>query len=328
MRFLYCGLLHLVMCVFVAALNNQNVEQTGPAPELRSEVLKHLYGGELGAWKTRGAYERLFDDAGPAGLEDLEQDVDTSIALQAAWERYRKITKRATPIEGRPDWVFDQSAVEDFLRVAAQRLQDEPPAWWVALLKAGETIPEKHIDLFDQYGEIPAALFPDTPTVEVKGAEVLFKLGRADRSIMAHKEELDQIHFFPEVGDISDIQAVALSGDKLSFVARPSIAGVPFRMVCVGSRTGRSLWEATVWAARRGIIFGSPEPGPVEIHQQDNTVIVYGCGAHAMYAEGFDVKTGSCRFRFCTSCWGLCQLGYEPHEMGHPATSAIAATGP
>jgi hypothetical protein len=30
---------------------------------------------------------------------------------------------------------------------------------------------------------------------------------------------------------------------------------------------------------------------------------VYGCDSHGMYAEGFDAKTGKCRFRFCTCYW-------------------------
>lgn len=326
MRFLYCGLLHLVMCVFVAAPGDQGGEHTEPAPELRSDVLKHLYGGELGAWKTRDAYERLFADRGPASLEELEQDADTSISLQAAWERHRKVTKRAPPLQGRPDWVFDQPAIEEFLRVAAKRLRDQPPAWWATLLKGGESIPEKHIDLFDKYGEIPDSLLPSSPNVETHGEEVVLTSGNDSSKIRAHKEELDQIHFFLNGCNFNDIPAVALSGEKLSFVARPTIAGVPFRMVCVGSRTGRSLWEATVWAARRSIIFGPARPGPVEIHQQDNTVIVYGSGAHAMYAEGFDVKTGTCRFRFCTSGWGLCRLGHDPQRPEQHASTAIAAS--
>lgn len=326
MRFLFCSLLILAVSALVAARTSRDDERAERAAELRSDVLRHLYGGELGAWKTRDAYERLFDDAGPTGLKDLEQDADTSIALQAAWERHRKIAKRATPVEGRPDWVFDQSAIEGFLRVATQRLQDEPPAWWAALLKHGETIPEKHIDIFDQYGEIPGLLFPESPIVETDGTEVLLKLEGEDQTIRAHKEELDWIHFFPEGDSFSDTPAVALSGDKLSFIARPSIAGVPFRMVCVGSRTGRSLWEATIWAARRSIIIGPASPGPVEIHQQEGTVIVYGCGTHAMYAEGFDATTGTCRFRFCTSGWGICRLGHDPESLDGPVTTAIAAS--
>jgi hypothetical protein len=86
-------------------------------------------------------------------------------------------------------------------------------------------------------------------------------------------------------------------------MARPVSPGYPFKIIGVDSKTGKKLWTATVWASRRGPSSGPAGVNPVEIRRQGDTVIVYGCESHGMYAEGFDAKTGKCRFRFCTCYW-------------------------
>ena len=69
------------------------------------------------------------------------------------------------------------------------------------------------------------------------------------------------------------------------------------------SKTGKKQWTRTAWAARRGAASGPEGGSQIEIRRHGDTVIVYGCESHGMYAEGFEARTGKCQFRFCTCYW-------------------------
>jgi len=58
------------------------------------------------------AYKALFEKLGLGRLSALMKDEDTSIALQAAWEHYKKVVKRRVPLEARTDWILDRDKLK------------------------------------------------------------------------------------------------------------------------------------------------------------------------------------------------------------------------
>ena len=153
MRPLLFGSLLLVAFVPAAARDDKEAERI---KSLRKDVLKDLFADEDNSEAVAGAYKKFFTHVGLAGLTKLADDDDTSIALQAAWELYRKPVKRDPLIRSRTDWVFDKKPIEEFLKFASKRLKSEPPAWWGATLLKGEVFPEEH-HAFDIEGPLPTA---------------------------------------------------------------------------------------------------------------------------------------------------------------------------
>ena len=286
----------LVGCLLLVA----TLPATAPADDkeaekvkaMRNEVLKDLFASEDKSAAVAGAYKKLCTHVGLAGLKKLAEDEDISIALQAAWELHRKPVKRNPPIPGRTDWVFDKKPMEEFLGFAAKRLKAEPPAWWGATLLKRDVFPGQHHAFIDNEGPPPPAA-----RVKVEKDDVVITAGK--QSIKIPKAEFDKAAGELDIGT----PPVILGGAELSVVARPVFRGYPFEVIAVDSKTGKKLWAATVWAARRGFSSGPAEVNPVEIRRQGDTVVVYGCESHGMYAEGFDAKTGKCQFRFCTCYW-------------------------
>jgi hypothetical protein len=178
----------------------------------------------------------------------LAEDADTSIALQAAWELHRKPVKRHPPIPRRTDWVFDKQPMEECLRFVAKRLKAQPPAWWAATLLKGDVFPNQHHAFIDLEDDLPAAA-----KVEVGNEKVTVKSGK--QSITLPKEVYDKSVSSPDIGT----PPVALLGAGQSFIARPWARGYPFEVIGLDSRTGRKLWTALVWAARRGVHRETPK---------------------------------------------------------------------
>jgi hypothetical protein len=259
---------------------------------MRNVVLKDLFASEDKSAEVAGAYKRLFTHVGLAGLKKVAEDEDTSIALQAAWELHRKSVKRDPPVLDRTDWVFDKKSMEEFLKFVAKRLKAKPPAWWGATLLKGDVFPGQHHAFIDNEGPLPPAA-----TVKVEKDHVAITSGK--QSVKIPKADFDKAAGDLDIGT----SPVIMCGAELSFIARPVFRGYPFEVIGVDFKTGKKSWGATVWAARRGFSSGPAGVNPVEIRRQGDTVIVYGCESHGMYAEGFDAKTGKCQFRFCTCYW-------------------------
>ncbi|HKA06093.1 MAG TPA: hypothetical protein VKD71_02465 [Gemmataceae bacterium] len=289
MRLRLLGLLFLMAAVPAAADDNKEADAVRA---LRAAVLKDLCAKEDKSKSVAAAYKQLFTHVGLTGLKKLADDEDISIALQASWELHRKAVKRDPPIVGRTDWVFDPKPMAEFLRIAYKRMKEEPPVWWLTALLQGDAWPDSHHAFIDLGKDLPAA-----PKVEVGKDEVTITTG--SKSFKLAKTDYDKAEPF---GDSENPPAV-LWGADLSVVARPGFRGYPFEAVGVETTSARRLWTANVWAARRGVSTGPPGTSPVELRRRGDTVIVYGCESHGLYAEGFDVKTGECQLRFCTCYW-------------------------
>ena len=289
MRQVLIGAVLLALSLVAVARDDRDADRV---KALKKDLLRDLLAEEDKSAAVAGAYKKLFAHVGLAGLPQLVKDEDTSIAIQAAWELYRKAVKRDPPIRNRADWVFDKKPMEEFLEVLGKRLKSDLPGWFGATLLKGDVFPRQHHAFID-IEEPP----PSTATVKVEKDQVVITAGKHDVRMPKADFEKDADEL-----DIGTAPVVLCEAER-SFIARPVFRGYPFKLIGVDSKTGKKLWVATVWAARRGDSSGLGGVNPVEIRRQGDTVIVYGCESHGMYAEGFDAKTGKCRFRFCTCYW-------------------------
>jgi hypothetical protein len=290
MRLRFLGLLVIAACAPVLAREDKEAERV---EVLRKEVLKDLCADDPDKSEAvAGAYKKLFTHIGLAGLPKLAEDEDTSLALQAAWEVHRKAVKRNPPIRNRTDWAFDPKPMEEFLKIAAKRFKAEPPAWWSNTLLKGEVFPDRHHAFID-IKEPPAA----ATTVKAEKEDVVITSGK--QSVRMSKAEFEKDADEFDIG----ITPVVLCEADLTFLARPGFRSYPFKLIGVDSTTGKRLWAATVWGARRGFSSGPAGACPVEIRRKGEMILVFGCESHGIYAEGFDAKTGKCQFRFCSCYW-------------------------
>jgi hypothetical protein len=285
MRAILFGCVLLIACLRAAAQDDRDLDL---GEVLRAKVLDNLFSEDDKSQVVADAYEQLFTLAGPAGLRELANDKDPSIALQAAWELHKKAVTRDPEIPGRTDWVFDKELLKGFLKDLAKHLKCEPPKWWSTTLINGEEFPGRHHAFVTR--EEPE---PSTATMSPDGEDYVVTSGKL--SVRMPKALLRHGQF--------DHPPVFLCGADKSFVARPQSRGYPFEVTGVESKTGKRLWTATVWAARRGFSSGPDNVCPIEIRRMEDQVLVFGCESHGIYAEGFDAQTGKCQFRFCSCYW-------------------------
>ena len=272
-------------------IDPKDLEKSEKVNTLRNVIVNAQIGDSKNRHQVSGAFKELFTYLGLEGLKELTRDEDTSIALQAAWETHKKPVKRDPAIAGRTDWVFDEKSMLEFLDFFADRVQAEPPEWWRDTLIHGEVFPGDHHAFVYFNRNLPPAV-----KVEVENDEVLITAG-------LDSIELSKAAYNRTVAIRAKAEARAEHwGNELSFFAPPS--GYPFETIGVETQTGKKLWTASVWAANEPRpMAGRPWPVAVDIRRQGDMVIVYGYAFFGMFAEGFDVKTGECQFRFCTCYW-------------------------
>src|SRR6202035_5410748 len=72
----------------------------------------------------------LFRKVGQMSLKDLMEDSNTGIALQGAWEYYKKRTKRPEPIRNRSEFIYEKAELGKFAAALKGRTNAPIPDWW------------------------------------------------------------------------------------------------------------------------------------------------------------------------------------------------------
>jgi hypothetical protein len=269
----------LVMSRCAEAGDNKTLEA------LRQGVIEAESGEEAGV-----AYEKLFVHAGRKGMRRLMSDNNTGIALQAAWEIYKKDIQRPKPIVGRSDRVIDKKSVDEFLGFYSKRTGATIPKWWRNTIRVADVIPNAHCVFFDREQPKEAKT-----TVEVQAANVLITVGNQRLVISRAVNPV-------EYERLATRYLTALYGAEQSFVAH-NLTSYPYSFFCIDSPTGKVRWSQDVWAVRRGFSSGLLPEHHASFQLHDDMVIIYGAETHGMYVEAFDRATGECRYRFCSCYW-------------------------
>jgi hypothetical protein len=267
--------------------------------DLRQKVLSARSAEDKG-----NAYKVLFAAAAPTGIRDMCKDQDLSISLHSGWEHYKKVINRPMSLPNRSDAVFDRESISQFTKFAEDRLDVALPNWWREAILNGEVFPGRHHAFLDR--TMPKLRFvKDVGVFVADGIELAVS---DDEVVMRTKDKSVK---FP-VSLIPDDQGMLFTttlGEQNWYIARYPEKGYPFLLRSMGRKDGKAVWTAHVWAVRRGASTGVGSHR-VEILERKDSVYVFGRESHGMYLEGFDKRSGNCRFRFCTSYWGSPSEGW------------------
>lgn len=259
------------------------------------------------------AYRALFEKVGRAGLPELTKSKDTSLALQASWELHKKITQRLEKgLNGGHD-TYESDEVKKFLTVLKERTKASVPEWWQKSIMSLEVQVYRgrgwsHLVDIQQYHDKKAFQPPGMKEAKLKGWSILIRDGAAltlDGEAFCYKADHLTLQlpkdflFWPR-----EAVADAISDKVVCLAPYMTCGGFGFTIAGFEPKNSKCLWEAKSWATGRRDIGGPSAGHRVELVVSNDTVFVFGAELWGMYAEGFDLTTGKCRFRFCTSYWG------------------------
>ena len=234
------------------------------------------------------AYQDYFTTLGREKLEDLLEDPNCGIALQAAWEVNYTVVKRDPPIHGRSEWVLDENSVAHFLDFADSRLKVPISKWWRSSVRGVDVFPGQHHTFELGYTK------RNEYTLEEFGCD--FAFSNTNVKIKTLEELRSSIREFnPHVTMVSD--------NSRAFIVLYGERAYLYSIFAIDLSSGKILWQSKVWACRTGFSGGPADFGHnVYMQLVDNIVVIFGVESSA-YIEAFDVDSGEAKFRFCTSYW-------------------------
>jgi hypothetical protein len=244
---------------------------------------------------AREAYKALFRQVTPEEIRRLKVDEHDSIALRAAWEEVRLTLPQ-----------YEQSALihpdrrilQSFLGFLQGRLRLCPPKWWEELLLDCRAYDRSSISFSFFKPELTQVPSPDL-VIPIKGpdvSQVAEALGITERVPRPFPGSMQDLRQGPRLS-----QSECRVHDKRYVADQDSSFCTPYSLYCVQSKTGKAIWEASVWAANRDMFYAGRAFHWVEVVADEDRVVVFGAGFDAVYVESFNAKTGANLFRFSTS---------------------------
>jgi len=261
-------------------------------------------------------------------LFSLRRDQHTGLALFAAWEsRKLKISQlHGQQVPFHP---------ERFLGLVEGRTRLQCPYRWSALLTCNSSdeaqgpkfiasrkllygrsgvLTDVFFQLPGEYKEhvidlgaglkprIAGTKFTVPPDVKLSKG----RLWSGTRSIPFHKNFRNTLNAKSTEHAIWVFDEISVQiGAKHSYVAIFDVSGRSFPLWCLDNRTGKILWQTTVWGQgdEENVLEKNPQWNEVTIVGNETLVAVFGSGVKSNYLEGFSVKMGESIFRFSTNDW-------------------------
>lgn len=262
--------------------------------------------------KQARTYRELFEKVGRSGLPALTESKDTGLTLQASWELHKKVVERAEVPGARkfvlaPKQTYDATEMKKFVAFLKERTKAPVPDWWEKGIQSLYVASEAKIHIY--FGEEkPLSLldkieFKNKAWYVKKGAKLsvrdgMYSYRNGDVAIEYTRNGESHLLFSGDcVADVSAEQNACVA-------TYPEVNGFPFRIAGFERKSGKRLWESDVWALKRRGHLGSSAEHRVELTTKGDTVFAFGAAFLGMYLEAFDLGTGKCQFRFCTSYWG------------------------
>jgi hypothetical protein len=249
------------------------------------------------------AYKQLFERVGKSGLMGLCKDEDTSLALQAAWETHKKLIpgdpQGVRRRRGYPQHTYDPKEMNKFVAFCKERTRGPFPDWWAdRLLDLAVSEGQFHLcwGADSKLGELTKIEFPTHVWFVRKGVDLALN-GRG----YTYKAGGMSIDITKPTGTcLADAPGKTVT----CLATYTSIMSRRFDIAGFETKSGKRLWVSEVWALDRTVHAGPSSEHRVELVTRGSTIYVFGAALQGLYAEAFDLETGHCLFRFCTSYWG------------------------
>lgn len=266
-------------------------------------------------YEAREAYEKYFRYVGTASFRRLMADENTGIALQAAWEAFKKPITRTKKIAGRTERIYSPDELAKFLEFVKARTKAPIPKWWSRQILDVELGDTRHGFVVSNAAEWKLL------RKSMAGSYVYFP-AELERSVDVLHYSCDGMKFeFPESLFQSyrpNTYAGHLGKTQSIIAGFNSDVGSGYQLAAFQTGDKTPKWVAEVWGG--GILFGGPGRHYIEIAENDGTIFVFGAELFSMYLEAFDAKTGNSRYRFSTSYWLNHSEGWNLNLIGLKST--------
>lgn len=260
------------------------------------------------AGKAFQKYFKRVSPAWPHGLVTLQNDPNTTIALQAAFHHKIVLDPKWEKESGRlgPGHLKSTDA-QRFFGFFEGRTKLTLPDWWQEGERRDE-FPGIRLDerLSEEFKRIPKDLnvswqfsFPKDLKVEKAGNGL--KLTSGEDSVTLKKNLLDQME---KLASSNQCQIHIVDGKV--FFAFFDRLGTTNPLFCVDQATGICDWHSMIWALGKwnGGTSG-PAPFRLELGFESDEVVIFGAGVFGNFAESFARKNGHARFRFSSNYWQM-----------------------
>jgi hypothetical protein len=239
-------------------------------------------------------------------IRKLKNVDEKGVAIRAAWEEVafsglKKEVRKRLDLE-EPCLAVNPLAANRFLGFVEGKLGIQLPSWWKEAVRTAHkfdegkpVVPGKPKKCPYHYTEIDDRQIgmPESITFEKKGEGALIRSAR--ESMVLSPTIVD------EFWNSSLTLSGSLSKERCFLAFHNDVAG-SFPLICLDRRTGKKLWESTVWDG--GNVGGSGIWYEyVAVVDNGKSVFVIGSGNLCFFIEAFDCKTGRNEFRFASLYW-------------------------
>lgn len=292
-----------------AQFNNVAESDVAELQELRQKVIDAK--SPIASGK---AYKKLFLRLGQNGLNDLFDDTNTGIALQAAWHHKLVVAPRwgKEPQSGYGPGLLKSNDAQRFFGFLEGRTGLEIPDWW----QTEGDFPNLQIET-----EHERKLGPDIgPGLKLEGSLHLphyFEIEQIDRGLqlVAFKGRGEHERAFV-LRQETFAEGLKIAGSRITsdchvqvdkdqtVLSFANAFGDPSPLLCFDSKSGELRWAKKVWALGNMIGGATGQwPSRLQMNVTDKNVVVWGAGVFGRYVESFNKKTGKPSFRFSTNYW-------------------------
>jgi hypothetical protein len=268
----------------------------GASSNLEKQIQRQILTEENPLFGVSESFAALFKAEGTEGTQRLQNHVDDSIAIQAAWQEVEetvpveKPEKTVRPDRGRLNW---------FLGFVELRTRVQAPQWWAEALLDARANRRGNVYLGDprerpyHHAGLDNVRSPVDTSLTREQDQIVLRVG--GDSVPIPDDILEKASTIDGLKISCNVSG--LMGQHECYAAVHDDVGYPFYLYCIDRPLGTVRWKVRVWGTWWGATTGQHE-GWVAVKEQNGRIVVFGKSSIGFYVEGFQAKDGRNVFRF------------------------------
>lgn len=242
-----------------------------------------------------GLLRRLFHGADETKLRALRVGGNDTLAVRAAWERIRA----GLPSEDLEDACkIKEAALQRFIGFVEGRVGITVPDWWEKAMMNARAYSRSNVffekPTLEKYKKTSGGFRAPKP-IQVIGDDGSFTITDGVSLAILGKAlcEYSEKHLNGEID--------AMFSDARCYIVVHANRCSPYRLFCTENKSGRIVFEKSVWASAQSGHYSGVGWHWVDILVVKGRVWVFGVGDDGAYLESFDTRSGVSTFRFGTA---------------------------
>ena len=249
------------------------------------------------SFESRRDYQEIFKSKSANEIEKYLEDMDDSLATQAAWQLVKLTIPDNRDSEWRP---VGKRELDHFLKFFVQRNHIEIPDWWKnEIVNCGAYVrTQPFTGRFGSskslYGSPDKNWAHYPPFISIQEEN--------DRIVLTENEDSIAIpRRYLRDGKFRDSINVKFTDDRC-FLAIHNCAGYSHDLVCLDRKSGKIEWKSDVCGyATWGGTSGHHQSWVTVETTKDGRVFVFGSGTGGFYAHGFQISNGRSMVYFASN---------------------------